>query len=136
VQRESLTAPLHAIHFRDDRGWAAGGNGLILRTDDGTMWVEQNTGKINPDNYHLSQNYPNPFNPSTKVKFSLPRAERVMIDIYNTLGQKIKTILNMRMTAGDHEIEFDAQNLSSGVYFYKMTTKSGFSQARKLVILK
>ena len=66
---EGLSAPLNAIHFKDGYGWAVGGNGLVLKTENGTSWIDQNTGKIYPTNFHLSQNYPNPFNPVTMINY-------------------------------------------------------------------
>jgi hypothetical protein len=73
-----------------------------------------------PKKYSLSQNYPNPFNPSTKIKFDLPNPEIVKIEVYNIIGQKIETLLNKPMSAGYHEVEFNGQNLSSGVYLYRI----------------
>ena len=66
----------------------------------------------------LDQNYPNPFNLSTKIKFTLPKSDEISIDIYNTIGEKLATLLNKTMPAGNHEIEFNAQDLSSGLYVY------------------
>ena len=132
---ENLSAALKAIHFKNGYGWAVGDNGLILRTEDGTTWIDQNSGKTYPDKFYLSQNCPNPFNPSTIIKFSLPRAGQIRIEIYNSLGQKVKTILNERMLAGEHEIEFEAQNLASGVYYYQI--KAGeFKDMKKMVLIK
>ena len=135
-QVEGLKETLTSLYFKDGVGWAVGGNGLVLRTDNWTTWIDQNTGKKYPTKYQLLQNYPNPFNPATKIKFFLPKTEKVKIEIYNLLGQKISTILNKQMEAGNHEIEFNAQNLSSGVYFYRLETKTGFIQTKKLVVLK
>jgi C1A family cysteine protease len=88
-----------------------------------------------PKTYNLAQNYPNPFNPSTIIKFALPKPERVNIDVYNIMGQKIETVLNEPMRAGYHEIEFNAQNLSSGVYFYRIEAGE-FQQVKKMILLK
>jgi photosystem II stability/assembly factor-like uncharacterized protein len=136
IQIDDLSAPLNAIHFKDGFGWAVGGNGLVLRTEDGASWVDQNTGKSFPNKFSLSQNYPNPFNPSTKIKFTLPKMDKVRIDLYNTLGQRVETLLNQQMKAGQYEIEFNAQNLSSGIYFYRLETQTGYLQTKKLVVLK
>ena len=92
--------------------------------------------------YDIKQNYPNPFNPSTKIKYSLPKAEKVKIDVYNTLGQKIETLLNKSMPAGYHEIEFNAQNLPSAIYFYRIKVgdparRTGDCQdVKKMILLK
>jgi flagellar hook assembly protein FlgD len=88
-----------------------------------------------PREFSLEQNYPNPFNPLTKIRFALPTAETVKIDLYNNLGQKIQSILNSQYRAGYHEIDFDGSNLPSGVYFYKMTAGK-FSEVKKMILVK
>jgi predicted secreted hydrolase len=85
--------------------------------------------------YELFQNYPNPFNPSTKIEFNLPKTTNVKIEIYNTTGQKIETLLNEKMATGIHQLEFNAQNLSSGVYFYRIETGE-FRDVKKMILLK
>jgi photosystem II stability/assembly factor-like uncharacterized protein len=135
VQVEDLSAPLTALHFKDGYGWVVGGNGLILRTYDGSTWIDQNTGKTYPNKLSLSQNYPNPFNPSTKIKFTLPNAEKVKIDLYNTLGQRVEILLDQQMKAGHHEVKFNAENLSSGVYYYRIEAGE-FQDVKKMVLLR
>jgi len=88
-----------------------------------------------PRSYHLTQNYPNPFNPSTKIKYSLPKPENVKIEVYNTIGQKIKTLLNKQMPAGYHEVIFTAENLPSDVYFYRIIA-GDFQDVKKMVLLR
>jgi hypothetical protein len=73
-----------------------------------------------PDRFELKQNYPNPFNPSTQISFSVPETQNVKLNVYNTLGQKVATLLNERMNAGSHSINFNAAQLSSGIYFYEL----------------
>jgi photosystem II stability/assembly factor-like uncharacterized protein len=135
AQLEGLSAPLNALHFKDGYGWAVGERGLVLRTEDGSTWIDENTGKTYPNKFSLSQNYPNPFNPSTKIKFALPKADKVKIELYNTLGQREETILNRKMKAGNYDIEFNAENLSSGVYFYRLQAGE-FQDAKKMILLK
>ena len=134
VQVEGLSGELNAIHFKDGNGWAVGENGLVLRYD-GVSWVDQKTGKTYPNKYSLSQNYPNPFNPSTKIKFTLPKKEFVTLEVFNTIGQKIETLLNQVMKTGQHEVEFDAQNLSSGIYYYRIEAGE-FQDVKKMVLLR
>jgi photosystem II stability/assembly factor-like uncharacterized protein len=134
-QIDNLNAPLTAIHFKDGVGWAVGGYGLVLRTDNWATWIDQNTGKIYPNKYNLSQNYPNPFNPLTNIKFSLPRSEIVTINLYNTLGQKVKTILNKRRQTGNHIVELNARNLASGVYYYRIEAGE-YTNVKKMILLK
>ena len=86
-------------------------------------------------NYHLAQNYPNPFNPITKIKYSIPKSELVQIKVYDILGKEVKKILNEYTQAGTYEIEFNARNLPSGVYFYKMISGS-YSDTKKMILLR
>ena len=83
----------------------------------------------------LSHNYPNPFNPSTIIEFDLPIAANVRIDVYNTTGQNIQTLLNEKMQAGHREVEFYAQNLSSGIYFYRLEA-GDFQDVKKMILIK
>ena len=89
----------------------------------------------NPKEFFLSQNYPNPFNPSTNIKFTLPKPENVKIEVYNIIGQKIETLLNKSMSAGYHEVEFNGQNLASGIYLYRIEAGE-WQDVRKMVLLK
>lgn len=86
-------------------------------------------------NFELMQNYPNPFNPSTTIKFNLPIKTKVNLSIFNSLGEKVREMVNEELDAGFHQIEFNAQDLPSGVYFYKLNA-GGFSKTRKLVLIK
>ncbi|GAB4290631.1 MAG: hypothetical protein Kow0098_09400 [Ignavibacteriaceae bacterium] len=88
-----------------------------------------------PDKFELSQNYPNPFNPSTVISYSLPRESKVMMKVYNILGQEIITLVNQTQPAGSYKVSFDASSLSSGIYFYSLQT-DGFNQVRKMMLLK
>jgi len=88
-----------------------------------------------PTEYALVQNYPNPFNPSTKIKYSVPQNGLVSIIVYDLTGQQVATLLNEIKTPGNYEIDFNAVGLSSGVYFYRMTS-GDFTQVKKMSILK
>jgi hypothetical protein len=93
-----------------------------------------------PTTYTLSQNYPNPFNPSTSICFGLPEAAEVRLEVFNLLGQRVVTLLNQQMEAGNHTAEWDSQNelgqaVSSGVYFYRLETPR-FTESKKMVLLK
>lgn len=91
-----------------------------------------------PNDIYLSQNYPNPFNPWTKINFSIPSSysgSKVILKVYDVLGNEVKTLVNENKSAGNYSVEFSASGLSSGVYFYQL--RSGeFVQTRKLTILK
>ncbi len=90
---------------------------------------------ISPMDYYLGQNYPNPFNPTTKFDFSVPEDILVTIKIYDISGREIFTLLNNQVQAGYYTVTFDANNLSSGIYFYKIITPK-FSDTKKMIVLK
>ena len=85
--------------------------------------------------YQLAQNYPNPFNPSTNISYALVNAGEVKLEIFNALGQKIATLVNGKMPAGQHTVAWDARDVPSGLYFYKLET-GAFNQTRKMVLMK
>lgn len=84
--------------------------------------------------YRLFQNYPNPFNPNTKISYSLPENSFVNLEVFNSLGEKLKTLINSIQQTGDHDIEFNAEGFSSGIYFYKLSSGSFVSTKRMLLI--
>ena len=88
-----------------------------------------------PKKYELYQNFPNPFNPSTIIKFALPEVSNVSVVIFNLLGQKVQTLFDGSLEAGYHQIIFNADNLSSGVYIYRIQA-SHYSSVKKLMLLK
>lgn len=90
---------------------------------------------LNPTAYQLHQNYPNPFNPTTEIQFALPQAGKVVLDVYNVLGHKVATLVDGQMNAGVHSITFNAGQLPSGIYFYKIQTNN-FSSIKKMSLLK
>lgn len=91
-------------------------------------------GRI-PKEFALYQNYPNPFNPTTVISYSLPQNSFVTISVYDALGREVTTLVNTRQSAGHHSISFDASNLPSGVYFYRLQA-GAYMQTEKLVFLK
>jgi len=88
-----------------------------------------------PKVYELNQNYPNPFNPITNIKFAIPENDFVTIKVYDILGKEIATLVNEKLTAGYYQFSFDASGMSSGVYFYRMTT-SKFTQVKRMMLIK
>ena len=96
---------------------------------------------IIPSEFQLSQNYPNPFNPSTVIRYSLPYTSKVVLKIYNSLGQDVMTLKNETNTAGIYEVQFKSSNLSSGVYFYQLNAESvdgnqSFTSTKKMILMK
>ena len=88
-----------------------------------------------PNNFIVFQNYPNPFNPSTNIKFGLPNSAIVRIDVFNILGQRVRTLVNKKMSAGYHIINFQAQGLASGAYIYNIHAGK-FVESKKMFIIK
>ncbi len=101
------------------------------------------SGITNVENYHsslpkfysLAQNYPNPFNPTTIINYSIPKTSKVVLHVYNTLGQMIKTLVNTTEAPGNYNVTFNGTNLPSGIYFYHIQA-GGYSAIKKLVLLK
>lgn len=88
-----------------------------------------------PESYELRQNYPNPFNPATNITYALPETAHVRIDVYNTLGQHIKQLVNETQNAGWHETTFDASSLASGLYIYRIEAED-FVETRQMLLIK
>ncbi len=119
----------------------------VLRAGDGTI-VTINTPNVGnysqvPEIFELAQNYPNPFNPSTTIQFILPEDAIVTLKVYNVLGQEVATLADRELfTEGLNDVEFEAGNLSSGIYFYQITANGvdensvKFSQIKKMVLMK
>ncbi len=89
-----------------------------------------------PKEFALYQNYPNPFNPITNIKYKLPKHSQVDLSIFNILGQKVATLVSQKQLAGSYQVEWDASGFSSGVYIYKISTDQGFSNSKKLLLIK
>jgi len=102
------------------------------RTESDVVNVEINSL---PTDYSLSQNYPNPFNPSTTIKYTIPSGEFVNLRVFNSIGEEVKTLVNEYKTEGSHEVKFNAADLSSGIYFYRIDTGK-FSSIKKMILLK
>ena len=88
-----------------------------------------------PTAYQLHQNYPNPFNPSTIIRFALPEAQHVTLKVFTLLGSEVATLLNDVESAGNKEVAFDAGNLPSGIYVYRITAGT-YYETRKMVVMK
>ncbi len=97
---------------------------------------------IVPNKFILSQNFPNPFNPATAIKYSIPTSGLVMLKVYDVLGREVATLVNEDKPAGNYQVEFNAANLASGVYFYTLQVvpigrqAGSFTQTKKLILMK
>jgi hypothetical protein len=93
------------------------------------------TGEIEPDGFRLDQNYPNPFNPSTRIEFGVNRREHAELSVFDVLGRSVSVLVNAELPAGDHGVDWDASEVSGGLYFYRL--KAGArSLTRKLIVLR
>jgi hypothetical protein len=112
------------------------GNGIELKSvEQGTTTGVASQENRVPEYFTLYQNYPNPFNPTTNITYSIPINSKVVIKIYNVAGKEVETIENSVRSAGTYTITFDAKQLASGVYFYKLTANN-HSATKKFVLMK
>ncbi len=107
-----------------------GANRVVTSNDDELTFES-------PYTFNLDQNYPNPFNPTTNISFTIESAADVTLEVFNVLGQKVAVLANQeKMTAGQHMKVFDASRLSSGVYFYRISTSDNFVATKKMMLIK
>jgi subtilisin-like proprotein convertase family protein len=141
------TSPLSAFNGQDAYGWwrfrvsdgAGGDTGhvgqyCIQIYSGGTLTGLSNIG-ILPTKFELSQNYPNPFNPTTKINFAIPKQGLVTMKIYDVLGREVRTLINEIKPAGNYTVDFNASELSSGVYFYRVQS-GDFSDIKRMILIK
>jgi hypothetical protein len=88
-----------------------------------------------PGQFNLYQNFPNPFNPATNIKYDLPKITNVKLVVYDVMGKEVATLVNEKQEAGTYEVTWDASNISSGLYFYKLIT-GDYSDAKRIILLK
>ncbi len=93
-----------------------------------------------PNEFSLSQNYPNPFNPATSIQFGLPVEAKVIVTLYNALGERVLVVTNKEFSAGRHVLNINAGNLSSGTYIYSISAEgidgSNFVRTKKMILMK
>ncbi|MFI5237199.1 MAG: T9SS type A sorting domain-containing protein [Ignavibacteriales bacterium] len=119
----------------DDRIIAATSNGLWQRDTSGVVSNLHNQLNSIPTAFKLEQNYPNPFNPSTTIRFSIPESDHVSVKIYNVIGQYVMELVSRVLPAGNYSVDWDAENFSSGIYLYTITTNNSTS-TKKMILLK
>ncbi len=108
-------------------------NGVVF--GDTTLTPINLINNIVPRQFSLSQNYPNPFNPKTIINYQLPVSGFVSLKVFDALGKGVTKLVNEKQNAGSYSVEFDADNLSSGIYFYKLETE-GYTEIKGMVLLK
>ena len=138
-QTTNISTTLNDIFFVDTAtGFAVGRNGLMLSTKNLTS-VQDKDAVVTE--FDLIQNYPNPFNPETNIKYTIPVSGNVNLSIFNSLGQKVKELVNNYKEAGSYEVKFSGKDLASGMYIYKLDAvskdgKKSFSSSRKMLLVK
>ena len=117
-----------------NEGYAVGWRGFILRYSDSVVAVDENQINI-PTEYCLYQNYPNPFNPRTVISYQLPVSGNITLKVFDVLGNEVATVVNEYKPAGVYEINWNATNLPSGVYFYQLKAQD-YVSVKKMLLLK
>ncbi|NIR67878.1 MAG: T9SS type A sorting domain-containing protein [Aliifodinibius sp.] len=119
----------------DDNSWQS--PKFWLHTWVGDSWItgiNDIPGEL-PLTFELKQNYPNPFNPTTTITYHLAKQSNVRLDVFNTLGQKVETLVQEKQSAGIYNVRFDARNLATGIYFYRIQAEN-FVKVQKMILMK
>jgi hypothetical protein len=132
---DSLIAGKVYVNFHTAANAGGEIRGQVTFGTDIVTSVERASNVI-PSEFNLQQNYPNPFNPSTAINFDLAKTARVSLKVYNVLGQLVATLVDGVREPGSFRVSFHGDGLGSGVYFYRLATDAGFSETRKMVLLK
>jgi len=120
---------LYWYYTRD--GWYVDDIGILIYT----IPTSSGDDAIAANKFELEQNYPNPFNPATSIHYSIGSSQFVSIKVFDVLGNEVAVLVNEEKTAGNYKIEFNASNLSSGIYFYKLQAGS-FVETKKMILLR
>ncbi|MFI5144056.1 MAG: YCF48-related protein [Ignavibacteria bacterium] len=143
TQSSGLSEILTSVYFTTSlTGYITTWYGHVLKTTNGGLSFINKISSEVPSDFMLYQNYPNPFNPSTKIEFLLPLTKgvggmdnNVLLSVFDITGKQVATLINESLTSGKYEVTFNANGLSSGIYFYKLTTGS-FSETKRMILLK
>ena len=134
--REIKDVSTVTFSIRDIEAIDQTGESIHLATLDASIGQQTELSDVPvPKEFSLQQNYPNPFNPTTTISFTLPFDSRVILKIYNELGEEVATLGENTYSAGIHTIDWDASGYSSGLYFYRLEA-GDFAETKKLLLLK
>ncbi len=135
IKRQTLIT-MNAVHYNSDgnNAWIVGDQGLLMQHNN-TVTIISHGNDIIPEKYYLYQNYPNPFNPVTSLKFEIASNSFVQLKIYDALGREVAELVNEEMQAGVYERTFDASKLSSGIYYYQLSSND-FLETKKMLLIK
>jgi len=135
TKKYALPQGVNRIRFKAVSSW---GNNLYvdnIQKINGTTGISNNLNAVIPDKYSLSQNYPNPFNPVTNIEFGISKTGFVSLKIFDVLGKEVTTLVKENLQPGTYKYNFNASDLSSGIYFYKLESE-GFSQIKRMMLIK
>jgi hypothetical protein len=121
--------------YDNDTAWQTPRDWMYTWMEDDIASAIEDFNQVTPAQYELSKNYPNPFNPTTTINYTLAKAGQVTLEVFNMLGQRVKTLVKTKQDAGSYSVQFSAEGLSSGIYMYRLQSE-GFVQVNKMVLLK
>jgi hypothetical protein len=127
---KTVSIQVIATDKANERAYAS----LSILVKNSPVGIKENENHL-PAEFKLNQNYPNPFNPTTMISYQLPNANYISLKVFNLLGQEISTLINEEQSAGNYEVKFDASQLSSGTYIYKLDA-GNFTSTKKMIVLK
>ena len=125
---------LTGVHFTSSTNGYVSGNDKTLLKYTQSIGITPIPGTL-PEDYALMQNYPNPFNPTTTIKFTISNIRLTILKVYNVLGNEVAVLVNEKLSAGSYEVEFNAGNIPSGVYFYQLQA-GDYAETRKMVLIR
>lgn len=127
--------PVEGVHFiNSNTGYCCSYQTIMKTTNGGAVSINNISSEI-PNRYKLHQNYPNPFNPTTNIKYQIQKSGFVTLKVYDILGKEIATLVNEIQKPGTYEVPFSAENLNSGVYFYKIQS-GNYSETKRMILIK
>lgn len=127
---------LNSVYFSSrTTGWAAGDQGIIMKIRSDILVSNNENNSISEKGFLLYQNYPNPFNPVTVIRYQLAVSSNTLLKVFDVLGNEIRTLVSGKQNAGSYEIEFDGNDLASGIYYYKLSAGE-FIETKKMILLK